>query len=275
MSAAIRQFLTDAGVTSEPIVGARTAAFAEHKLLGVNTEARTVEAVVSTAALDSYRESVLPSAFTRRLAARWNRNAPLIAGHVYHGADGTPGKIGEWVEMGVRQVPGIGEALVGKCRVFEGTQLADDCWAVMRQSSSVAFSVGFLTHAWEQRQMQVDGSEQSVRTYTDVELIECSYVTVPANPEAVVQATLDGMRQAGDLLSDLATEERTAGSTVADLVAEVAELRELVTQINNAFDFAPGSKAHALILETLRAEGRVAAQEVKSKQGSTLADFLG
>ncbi|MEL7087658.1 MAG: HK97 family phage prohead protease, partial [Planctomycetota bacterium] len=190
-----KHILPDGQLSTEPVAQSRTFGFAEHRVLGVDEEARTIEAVVSTAALDSYRESVLPEAFAKRLPDRFNKNAPLIAGHVYHAEDGTPGKIGEWIEMGVRKVPDIGMALVGKVKVFDdSTDLARNCWNVMRQSQSIAFSVGWLTHASELQDRTIDGAPQSVRVYTDVELIEVSFVTVPANPEAVVQARIAAQR---------------------------------------------------------------------------------
>jgi hypothetical protein len=49
-------------------------------------------------------------------------------------------------------------------------------------------SVGFITHAFEMREMEFDGSTQRVRVFTDVELIEISAVAIPANRESLIRS---------------------------------------------------------------------------------------
>jgi len=244
-----RQYIMPNGSLVEaPAPRSKTFAFLEQRILGLDLEARTIEAVVSTAALDSYRESVLPGAFTKRLPSRFNKNAPLIAGHVYHAEDGTPGKIGEWIEMGVREVPGLGMALVGKAKIFKGYPLADTCWQIMTQSQSLAFSVGWLTHAWEMQERTEDDKTFKVRVYTDVELVEVSFVTVPANPEAVVQASIEAQRDSERQSSSA----DAIAKALANIDARLTGMAKLIDTITSDLDVEPGSKLHELVMSTCR-----------------------
>ncbi|MBB6429215.1 HK97 family phage prohead protease [Algisphaera agarilytica] len=240
--------LSNGKLADAPEVKSKAFGYTEHRILSVDPETRTVEAIVSTAALDSYRESVLPEAFAKRLPDRFNKNAPLLAGHVYHAEDGTPGKIGEWTEMSVKTVEGVGKALVGKATIFSGYELADTCWMIISQSKSVAFSVGWLTHASELREMDVEGQKTKVRVYTDVELVEVSFVTVPANPEAVVQASIKAQR---DVTVAWGAPEELA-QFMADWNQRFDQLTQSIEELQADFDFEPGSKAHELVRHTIR-----------------------
>lgn len=259
-----RSFLDQGRPVHEPAKAAQTFGYTEQRVLGVDTSDRTVTAIVSTAAVDSYREVVLPEAFENRLPDRFNKNAPLIAGHTYHAEDGSPGKIGEWVEMGVRDVPGVGRALVGKAKIFSGYKLADDCWQIIRQSRSIAFSVGWLTHAWEPREFEVDGKKQKLRVYTDVELVEVSFVTVPANPEAVVQASIAARSSPGwDFAQSLGEPQLTLERLIRQNEAMTEQLKTVLNLVNalagkidEDLSAEPGGKLHELVLNTIRLEQR-------------------
>lgn len=153
----------------------------------VDAEKRRVSAVFSTPNVDRYDEIILPSAFEKRLG-HFQSNPVLIANHVYYSLDGQPTTIGTIKDLKV-----TGEGLVGVAEFLKGDALADAWWRRFEQKALRAFSVGFLTVAdgWEMRPFkQADGSSKKMRVFTDVELIEISAVSIPANRQALAAASL-------------------------------------------------------------------------------------
>lgn len=228
-----------------------------HPVLGVDKKTRTVTAVVSTGAVDSYGESVVPEAFERRLGGRFASHRPMFRDHDYSVI------IGEWEGVEVRNVPDIGRALVATGRVFEGYEEADKAWAVMSQAKSLAFSVGFLVHDEETRTLKIDGRETSVKTYTDVELIEISFVGVPANPDAVLLvAAARTLMESGIIEVTVEDPEKSVLESIGGLAAVMAKLGEVAgmlaemsdrqTHIEKQLSAAPGGRLHQLILDTVR-----------------------
>jgi len=170
-------------LTDEPQIHDRGVSIdRESRVLGVNAESRTIEALVSTATIDRYGEIVEPKAFAKHLET-FRKNPVLLASHQYAGFDaGQATVIGHWSNMRITD-----DGLVGTAH-FANTQLADEYWQLYRDGHMKAFSVGFRVHAWEMSEVETEDGKRKVRVFTDVELLEVSAVAVPANPDAVLIA---------------------------------------------------------------------------------------
>jgi HK97 family phage prohead protease len=140
----------------------------------VNAERRSVDAVMSTGTLDRYGEVIEPNSFKARLAS-FLKNPTLLRDH-----DHTR-QIGHWENVTVSDKELAGTA------IFATTPDADEIWQLHRDGHRKAFSVGFIPHAWEMREVALEqnAAKKRVRVYTECELLECSSVAVPANPDAL------------------------------------------------------------------------------------------
>jgi HK97 family phage prohead protease len=156
---------------------------------GIDPVSRTVEAVVSTPNLDRYDEVVEPEAF-RRWLPNFMRNPILCAGHQYIGPAGEPTVIGHWTNLDI-----TAEGLIGRAQFMTDDELAEKWWQRFRQGSVRAFSVGWMTHAYEMRTIEDRGQKRSLRVFTEVELLEISAVAIPANRESLVRAAAASMRR--------------------------------------------------------------------------------
>ncbi len=182
----MRPFLSDEmQPIREPRVGCRSFGFGEVR--GINEARREVTAILSTPTIDRYGEVILPESVMKRLDG-FKKNPVLLANHVHSADDGSSGIIGKWVEIGIRKLPGVGKAVVGTCRLMEDDPLAESWWQRFRQGVAVAFSIGFIVHGWEMRDIKHEGQTRRVRVFTDIELIEVSAVSVPACEDAVILA---------------------------------------------------------------------------------------
>ncbi|MEO0586043.1 MAG: HK97 family phage prohead protease, partial [Planctomycetota bacterium] len=149
---------------------------------GIDRDARSVDAVMSTPALDRYGERVDPAAFGKRMEAFLA--APRLLFNHDHDRP-----IGRWEN--VRATSG---GLTGTA-IFDTSPEGELRFNQILEGSLNSFSVAWLTHAWEMRDEQDDdGTTRRVRVFTDVELLECSLVTIPANPEALIRAASFGGR---------------------------------------------------------------------------------
>ena len=166
----------------EPRQGA--VGFSLASVRSIDKPARSITAVVSTGSLDRYEEIVEPRAFEKHLPA-FLSNPVFVAGHTYSGWSGEATVIGHWTDVA------IGDAEVVATCVFAETALAEEYWRLYSEGHMRAFSVGWITHQTEMREMETPGSEgkkRRIRVFTEVELIEISAVAIPANREALVRA---------------------------------------------------------------------------------------
>lgn len=187
---------------------------------GVDVDARTVTALVSTPNIDRYEEMVDPQAFKKWLPT-FMENPVLIAGHRYIAMNGEPTVIGHWTELQITK-----EGLVGTAQ-FAKTELAEKWWQLFADGSLKAFSVGWITHAWEVREFELSkGVKKKIRVFTEVELIEISAVAIPANRESLIKAAglsrlLTGETKDTDELLD--TIRQTVKETVEDTLIKTLE----------------------------------------------------
>lgn len=152
------------------------------RIKSIDADKRQLTATVSTPNIDRYEEMVEPKAFKNWLDV-FNTNPVLCAGHTYCGWAGEPTVIGHWSSVDIAN-----DGLIGVAQ-FATTDLAEEYWKLYRDGHMRAFSVGWITHAWEMREFKrSEGVTKKIRVFTDVELIEISAVAIPANRESLVRA---------------------------------------------------------------------------------------
>ena len=147
----------------------------------INEAERTIQFIASDATVDRYGEIVEPGAFRNSLED-FLKNPVFPFGHQYHADGGTLPTLGHW-----RSVEITDKALVGTAW-FKPRGLGDEVFRDYSEGSLNSVSVGFITRAYEMRVMKVNGREQPVRVFTDVDLLEISAVLIPANPSARIRA---------------------------------------------------------------------------------------
>jgi len=146
------------------------------EIKAVNENEKTVVAVVSTKKVDRDGDVILPDAFKARLKT-YKDHPVFLSSHKY---GSLLSQIGEAVKVSITDA---GLEATFKYYVGQGNPEADWAWTLAKNGIA-AFSVGFIGHEWEPI---TDKDSQFItgRTFTDVELLEISQVTVPSNRGAL------------------------------------------------------------------------------------------
>ena len=189
----------------EPVQGDFSCA--ELAVRKIDTDQRTVEAIVSTGEVDRYQEIVEPSAFKKWLK-HFAANPVMLAAHDHSAwSTGEPTVIGKWMDIRITD-----KGLVATGKFMADDELAERYWRRYRDGYMRAFSVGFIAHSWEMREFNLaEGVSKRLRVFTEAELLEISAVAVPANRGALaVAASALGKRAPGAPGSD------TAGGAAGD-----------------------------------------------------------
>lgn len=134
----------------------------------------------STGAIDREGESIAPGAWD---TTAFEQNPVILFAHDHTRVVGRAERIwrdaqGLWLQVRL--------AAAGT------SPHADEVWALLAQGMLRAVSVGFIPRTWE--------DTAAGRRYTRVELTECSFVAVPANPEALVAEVRSADADKKDLL---------------------------------------------------------------------------
>lgn len=149
------------------------------EIKGVDVEAGTVTAVVSTEAPDRDGDIIRVAGWD---LGNFNKHPVLLADHNY---GDVRAQIGEWTEMKV--VKGQNPRVEGTARYYinEGNDKAD--WAfALAQKGKAAFSVGFIPDMDKAEAIGDDGSKFfGPFEFRGQELLEVSQVTIPAHPDAL------------------------------------------------------------------------------------------
>ena len=152
------------------------------KIKSVDKEKFIVNAIVSDDSMDRYKESILASAYEKRLPT-YKSHPILLSSHQY---DKLTCQIGlaENIYIQDNKLHADFKYFVG-----EGNDEAD--WGFkLAEKGIAAFSVGFIPHAFQDPPVpESEGAKDWPagvrRRYTDVELLEVSQVLVPANSNAL------------------------------------------------------------------------------------------
>ena len=140
-----------------------------------------IKAIVSTEAVDRDGEIILSSAW-RKTIGDFMKHPVVISSHDYN--DLTK-QLGEWVSL---EVTDNGLEGVAKYYINKGNAEADWGYELAKQGKS-AYSVGFMAYDY----MEGNGEDNAKRTYTDVELLEISQVTIPSNRDSLVTMRSKGL----------------------------------------------------------------------------------
>ena len=152
------------------------------KIKSIDKEKYIVNAIVSDDSMDRYKESILASAYEKRLPT-YKQHPILLSSHNY---DKLTCQIGQAENIYIQD-----NELHADFKYFvgEGNEEAD--WGFkLAEKGIAAFSVGFIPHRF-QDPPSPDSEEFKTwptgvrRKYTEVELLEVSQVLVPANSHAL------------------------------------------------------------------------------------------
>jgi HK97 family phage prohead protease len=144
------------------------------KAESINTEARTIEAVVSTNSIDRDGEIVEPKAFEERIAT-FKRNPVVLWNH-----DPFQPPIGKVTDLqiGASKM----EAKIA-FRPAGESEIADNVFLAFKGGFLTSFSIGFRAFKVEETK---DGAGKPLPLkIVDAELFEISAVTIPANTDAI------------------------------------------------------------------------------------------
>ena len=147
------------------------------EIRGIDAENMELTALVSTNAVDRYKEVIEPDGMD---AKNYRKNPVVLWAHNY-------------------EVPPIGKALwikkdgngiVAKVK-FADTATGREIFALYKDGFMKAFSIGFIPV--EAEDGDLENPKAPRRIYRKWELLEFSAVPVPANPEAVALAVKKGL----------------------------------------------------------------------------------
>ena len=153
----------------------------------INPKEGTVTVIMSDETIDRYNEIILASAWKKRMGS-YKKHPILLSSHNYRGL---MNQIGDAVSIKVKE-----GKLEAEFKYFhsQGNPEADWAW-VLASKGVAAYSVGFICHAGRHVDPDAEYADDEdmknwqkagVRyVYDDVELLECSHVTVPANPSCL------------------------------------------------------------------------------------------
>ena len=152
------------------------------KIKSVDKEKFIVNAVVSDDSMDRYKESILATAYEKRLPT-YKQHPILLSSHQY---DKLICQIGLTENIYIE-----GNKLHASFKYFVGEGNSEADWGFkLAEKGIAAFSVGFIPHCFQDPPNP--GSEEAKtwptgvrRRYTEVELLEISQVLVPANSNAL------------------------------------------------------------------------------------------
>ena len=152
------------------------------KIKSVDKEKFIVNAVVSDDSMDRYKESILASAYEKRLPT-YKSHPILLSSHQY---DKLTCQIGLAENIYIE-----GNKLHADFKYFVGEGNDEADWGFkLAEKGIAAFSVGFIPHGFQdppapESEDAKDWPAGVRRRYTDIELLEVSQVLVPANSNAL------------------------------------------------------------------------------------------
>lgn len=158
------------------------------EIKGIDEKNFTVEAVVSDETMDRYQEVIKIDAWKKGLGS-YKKHSVLLSSHNY-------GKLTNQIGVAEKVRTEDGK-LIAKFKYFTNSGNKEADWGFfLAKQGLAAYSVGFLpkpggveTADWDDE--DVRSGKKPYRTYTDVELLEISQVTVPANPSALQKSIND------------------------------------------------------------------------------------
>jgi HK97 family phage prohead protease len=209
----------------------------------IDEEARTMRFACSSNQLDRYGEIVEPAAFQKWLPT-FMANPVFVAGHVYIGNNGEATTIGRWTDLQVTD-----QGLEGTVQFMgDDDPLARQYWQRYSKGFQRAVSVGFITHAHEMQEREIEGVTQRVRVFTEVELVEISAVAIPANRESLVRAASATSAPGGAPESAAPAEHQQPSDGLQKTIQQTVK-----QEIQKCLDAGPGSPMATLFDQVVAA----------------------
>jgi hypothetical protein len=163
---------------------------------------------------DRVGEVVRPGAFAKSIEAAKRRGA-MPAMLLYHDTERPAGR---WLSFEERA-----EGLLAKGALALGTADGDEAYRLLKSGALAGLSVGFIA---QKRETRRDGVPEIV----EADLLEVSFVTTPANPDAIVTSVkaLPGVREIERALRAAGLSQRqatlAAGAASKALAADAADI---------------------------------------------------
>lgn len=154
----------------------------EAEVKNINDEEKTIDVIVSTENKDSDGDIILRTAFSKHMQ-RYKTNPILLNSHNYRDVENIIGK--------ALNLKSTEKGLLAKFKYFVGQGNSAADWAFQLAKNGIAaFSIGFSAKKWEYIEEKTPDGYKRVtgRKFTEIELLEISQVTVPANKDAVLQS---------------------------------------------------------------------------------------
>jgi HK97 family phage prohead protease len=144
----------------------------------IDKKSRRITALASAGTLDRDGEIIEPEAFRKWLPV-YLKNPIVITSHLHRLQTGNSSTIGNVIEA-VIDKNGLTVVIEFHCL----TALSEEYWLLYSQKKQRAFSVGFIPHESEYRQV----GDGRVLVHTEIEMVEISCVVVGSNREALSKA---------------------------------------------------------------------------------------
>lgn len=162
--------------------------------------------------VDSYGDRIRPGAFSKTLAERAGRPLPMLLHHDTHRP------IGTWREWREDK-----DGLYVKGALTMATQDAQEAHALARDGALTGLSIGYWVIAKEEDQ------RSGVTDLLEINLVEGSLVTIPANPKTRVSGVkaIQGPRDIAQLLQEAGISGRRAKAAAGAAWKAINEGEEL------------------------------------------------
>jgi HK97 family phage prohead protease len=201
--------------------------FFRPEMKSIDLENKTIEAVVSTKAVDRDGDVIEPEAFTKRLN-HYKDHPVLLSSH--NSYTSLTKQIGEAKEINIGEV-----GVTVKFGYYAGLGNDEADWAwTLAQKGIAAFSIGFIGHEYEYIKDET-GQQNLGRKFTDIEIIEISQVLIPSNRGAL-QASR-GLAEQSQELCVMAEKSFDSGelTEVKSKQSEKKHYSEIVLDSGNKF----------------------------------------
>ncbi len=186
----------------------------------------TYDAVLSDDSLDRDDEMIGKEALLKV-----KRSDAVIVGLMDH-ENKIMNQVCEWVNKRIEERNGH-TAFVAEPKFFKSNPNAKIIKGMLDEGANMGISIGAIVKNSEMRKI---GTTEK-RVYTDIEVVEASFVGVPANKHARITAIAKMFKTEENKVSDEKTysekEFKEQTSKVADLEAEIAKVKEELEKVSS------------------------------------------
>jgi len=228
-------------------------------------------AVLSDTSIDRDGERVGKSALTKIV-----KKGGYIAALVDH-ENKVLNQVAQWTNMRLKELDGH-TVLVAEPKFFPSNKKAKEIKGMLDEGAEIGISIGAIVKEYEDEKINGD----SMRTFTDLELLEASFVAIPSNRHgrAMLAMAKSFKTNKGEIMEltqkdiDMAVEKKESEYTekIADFEkqletkdSELAKLKKDVEDSEKAKDEAE-EKVEESEKAVVDAEAKVAESEKKAKE---------